>query len=181
MKPAMNCVEREKLFAYVHRMLEPREEGEVRAHVTWCPACSKRVEEFQKLDVVLDEWKPTKPSAWFDARVRAAVAAAEPAENPGFFFGLRRRRWLSPALLVVLVVSASWVVLRTGRSPHPAPFASRRQAAQPAAAVGSKSPQAQAEEELSLYKDLPVLEDYDMLANFDMLSELPKGDKRVAD
>ena len=44
-----------------------------------------------------------------------------------------------------------------------------------------KTAAAQVEEELTLYKDLPVLEDqdYDMLANFDVLSELPRGDMKV--
>jgi hypothetical protein len=37
-----------------------------------------------------------------------------------------------------------------------------------------------AREDLQLYQDLSVLEDYDLLAGFDVLSELPKGEKEVA-
>jgi len=178
----MKCIEREDLFAYVHRMLELRDEEKVRAHIELCPRCQEAVEEFRKLDAVLEEWKSAEPSPWFDARVRAAVAASKPAEPPRVFFGLQWGRWLAPALVGVLVVVGSLVVLRL-RQPHevPQPVA-RQEAAKPVtpAPPPAVTPAVESEaDELSLYQNLPVLEDYDMLADFEVLSEIPKGAKKV--
>jgi len=178
----MKCVEREQLFAYVHGMLEAREEGEIRAHVEQCAQCRSAVEEFRKLDAVLDEWQPTEPSPWFDARVRAAVAASEPPPARGFL-SFEWGRWLAPALLVVLVVAGSLVVYRSRRPQVVPQPTARQEAPKPAAPVPATpvSPVLPGEaDELSLYQNLPVLEDYEMLANFDVLSELPKGEKKVA-
>jgi predicted anti-sigma-YlaC factor YlaD len=185
------CIEREQLFAYVHKLLEPREEQEVQGHLGRCSACRGTVAECQKLDDLLSEWKPTEPSPWFDARVRTAVALDDRAPSRHLLLGPRWSRWLAPALVAVTVVVTSVVILRV-RGAHESRQGVAQQPTQGtqplAVAQGSKhaprNPRAQAdkgEEELSLYENLPVLEDYDMLANFDVLSELPKGDRKVVD
>jgi len=162
------CMEREHLFAYAHHLLEAAEEREAREHVAQCAACGQVVMEFQKLDAALEEWKPIAPSVWFDARVRAAVASERSAGFPFRLFGWRWAQILAPACLVLLVTVASLMISR--RQPSSAPT---ERAAQSSAA--------QVEEELTLFKDLPVLEDedYEMLANFDVLSELPHGEAKV--
>ena len=168
-----NCLSREVLFSYSHRLLEPREESGVREHVGRCAACKQTVLEFQQLDTVLDEWKPVVPSSWFDARVRAAVNSSGGAPSGFTLFGMRWAQVLAPACLAILVMAASLMISRVQ------PNRALRNAAQTNRTV--KSPAAQVEEELTLYKDLPVLEDedYDMLANFDVLSELPHGETKV--
>ena len=188
----MKCMDQEKLFGYVHGMLEAREEAEVRAHLERCATCQAAGEEFRRLDAVLDEWKPREPSPWFDARVRAAVAQEEQAQASRSFLGLEWRRWLVPALLMVLAVAATLAVIRL-RSSHRVPEAVARKqvptterpkplvAESRPAAVAQPEPSAPpGEDELTLYENLPVLENYDLLANFDVLSELPKRDKQVA-
>ncbi len=182
----MKCLERDKLFAYGCHLLEPREEAEARAHLAECAQCREALEEYRELDAVLEEWKPVEPAPWFDARVRQAVQSIGAAQDPSSFFGLAWVRRLVPVLVMVLLVTASLAILRV-RTPHPvsphtvdqappqatAPAPTPPEAVQPEAAAG--------EEELRLYRNLPILEDYDMLAEFDVLSELPKGDTKVAD
>lgn len=161
------CMERDHLFAYAQRLLESNEECEVREHVAQCARCQEAVAAFQRLDAVLDEWKPAAPSSWFDARVRAAVEANPPARFPFGLFGLRWAQVLAPACLVVLVTFATLLTTRQ----QPSDAQERL----------TKSSATKVEEELTLYKDLPVLEDEDfqMLANFDVLSALPHGDAKV--
>jgi anti-sigma factor RsiW len=193
----MKCWKREQLFAYVHRMLEPREESAVRSHLDECARCREVAEEFRELDTVLDAWQPVEPSPWFDARVRAAVAAAEQKRSASPLFGLRWARWLAPALLVVLVVLGFLWVRRSPEVSKPVAQRVAPRTIQPAPAVTAETPHqplartqapsvvrppaagATEEDEISLYDNLPILEDYDLLANFDVLSELPRGGKKV--
>ena len=169
------CLDGEKLFAYAQHLLEPGEEGKVRSHVEQCSACGQTALRYQKLDAVLDEWKPVTPSDWFDARVRAA-AALNPSARSGYtLFGLRWAQVLAPACMVLLLVAGSLIVSRM-RPAHP-PRTAAQQIAQPA-----RTPSVQVEEELTLYENLPVLEDedYEMLSKFDVLSNVPRGEKKLA-
>jgi anti-sigma factor RsiW len=193
----MKCVEREKIFVFTHRMLEPREESEVRAHLAECSECRAVAEEFRKLDAVLDEWKPTEPSPWFDTRVRAALAAEERKRAARPLFGLRWAQWLVPAVVVALVVLGVVLLRRSPQVPQPVAHESPPPVTRPAPtmppqtqpkqlakaqppAVTQPQTAARAEEdELNLYENLPILEDYDLLANFDVLSELPAKGKKI--
>ena len=168
------CPDREQLFAYAHRMLDSPEHGAAREHVENCAVCGQIVMEFQKLDTVLDEWQSVAPSDWFDARVRAAVAAEVPTPSRFTLFGLRWAQVLSPACLVLLLVVASLMLSRTRETKST--LRSTQPITEPA-----RIPATRVEEELTLYKDLPVLEDedYEMLANFEILSELPRGEKKL--
>ncbi len=181
----MKCMEREKLFAYAHRLLESREEAEVRAHVAKCSLCNGALGEYQKLDGVLEEWKSVQPSPSFDARVREAVRQTAVSRLSLGFFSFTWMQRLAPVFVVVLVVTASVVFLRLRQSHEISQPGDRHmspKATTPAPAVLPPSqPEAEAgAEELSLYENLPVLEDYDMLADFDVLSELPRGETKVA-
>lgn len=182
----MKCLEREKLFAYIHHLAEPREVGEVRAHVAECPQCRGVLGEYRRLDAVLEEWRPTEPSPWFDARLRAAVQRTEAAHSPSSLFGIQKLRWLAPALAVVVVFATYAVVFRNRQSDNASRFtpgqATARAVALAPAVLAPPRPVGHVEpwqEELSLYENLPVLEDYDFLANFEVLSELPKSEHRV--
>lgn len=158
------CMGKEDLFAYANHLLETEAERGVRAHLGGCAACRAMVAEYQTLDALLDEWKPASPSAWFDARVRAAVAA-QPRRFA--FFGFRWAQVMAMACVVLMVTAASLMISRRS--------VQLERNEQAAANITAK---AKVEEELTLYKDLPVLEDqdYDMLANFDVLSAVPRGD-----
>lgn len=179
----MKCIDRERLFAYALGLHESREEAGVRAHLAECAACRGAVEQYRKLDAVLDEWKPTGPSTWFDTRLGARLRQAE-KERAGFF-GLRPIQWLAPAVALVALVAVSTVILRMKR-PVAVPKASVPPAVQvatpaaPTVATSKAGTETESgQDELSLYKNLPVLEDYDLLADFDVLSELPKAGKQV--
>ncbi len=179
----MKCMEREKLFAYRHQWLDGREEGGVRAHLAECGRCRAALDEYRRLDSVLEEWKAVEPRPGFDARLRAAVerSATAPASSLwglrwGPLGGFGSLRWLAPALALAMAVVVSVVALRL-RPSRPTPGSAVTQVAQPGAptaGVGAPS-EADAEEELRLYKNLSILEDYDMLSDFDVLSELPKS------
>jgi hypothetical protein len=178
----MSCMDREKLFAYSHQLLEPIEEREVGPHVSGCARCRGIVEQYEKLEAALEEWKPVEPSPWFDARLRAAVERAEAPSSAGWL-GLLGVRWLAPALATVLLVVGSVVVLRQSRhASHPALSQAGQKAAVAPAQVPAQPEASEAQagqEELSLYRNLSILEDYDMLADFEVLSELPKSEKQV--
>lgn len=195
----MKCLETERLISYAHRLIDEPAAAEVRAHVTECSRCREVVEQHGHLDEVLNEWRPAEPTPEFDVRVRHAVAAFE-AQRAGWgFWGWQWARGLALAALgVVIVTGAVWF----GRDHHGAlnlaQVAARH--SQPATALAPASnPPTPAEPtqaqvtparqspELDLVgatangdKDALAMEDYDLAANFDLLSEIPKGERRVA-
>lgn len=176
----MNCHDREKLFLYVHQMLGPAEAEEVRLHLALCADCQEAVSEYQKLDAALDEWSAPEPSLWFDARLRARMAASEKEESG--FLGFGRLRVLAVSLLSVILIVTGFITFREHRAQESARSVASRSlpVANPAASqpVGTTEAQVhslQAAEELKMDENLSVLEDYDMLANFDVLSELPQA------
>src|SRR5260370_8739353 len=107
----MKCVEREKIFAYIHHLLESRQAGQVRAHVAECARCRAVIAEYRKLDSVLEEWKPIEPSPSFDARLRAAIERTAPVHAPLPCLGIPALRWLAPAAILPLVVVSSALVV----------------------------------------------------------------------
>ena len=197
----MSCMEREQLFAFAHGMLDAHEEAAARAHLDECARCRQAVEEFARLDAVLEEWKPAEPSPWFDTRVRAALAVEGEGGWRKALGTMQWARWLVPAAAVALLVFAL-LVMRQSPPPQPvarqtpavqkkatpAPEAARPEAGHESApAVQAQNPSVPAKpapvarrDETKPEDDLEVLEDYDMLANFDVLSELPRVETRVA-
>jgi hypothetical protein len=171
--------ERHQLFALAERLLAGREEREVAAHVTECAGCRAIVESYRNVDSALDAWKPLEPSPWFDARVRAAVRAAEPANRPRTLFGLEWSRVLSPALAAMLVVVAGTVILRDRLRPgsHPGEKLAAVQVIHGNPAAPAQTQRAQsAQQELKMYENLGVLEDYDLLANIEGIPEPAQRD-----
>jgi hypothetical protein len=197
----MSCLERERLFAFAHGMLDAQEEAADRAHVAECARCQQVVEEFARLDNVLDEWQPVEPSPWFDARLRAALAVQGESGWRKTLGAMQWARWLVPAAVVAALVLALMVMRQSTPPPQPvarqnspvekaapAPEAARPEARRESApAVQAQNPSAPANpvvqvrrDETAPEDDLRVLEDFDMLANFDVLSELPPREARVA-
>lgn len=152
----MNCTKIEsKLMAYLDGRSSPGERGEVKAHLEACALCRQRAEEFRSVSSLLDELPQIEPSAAFDVRVRARVAA-EP-EPRGWL------AWLAPTprvafaatLLLALTVWLSSLPVDPDRKHQELLEASR----------GNDT-------EFRMIKDLPVLQDYDVLANFSPLTDL---------
>jgi hypothetical protein len=194
----MNCMEREQLFAYVHHLMEGREEQEVREHLETCARCRAAAEEHERLNALLEEWKPQEPSAWFDARVKAAIAAAERKKARGFLAWPWARVVAAGVALLALIVAGLLVFRTRGRVETTRPLAQKEQPAaqQPALTKTPEPPErtvAQSqptptppeqgpsvEDEITMYENLGILEDYELLAGFDVLSELPTGEKKLA-
>jgi anti-sigma factor RsiW len=153
----MKCEDVEKGFiAFVDERASAAERRDVESHLTGCPVCRARLQEFRSVSNLLGELPAIEPSFGFDLRVRQRVAA-EP--QPGWFAWLvpQARLALSAAMLVALTV---WMVkLPANRTLPPAP------AAAPVAAASS-------DQDFDAVKDLGVLENYDVVTNMDALSQL---------
>jgi anti-sigma factor RsiW len=195
----MKCLETETLISYAYRLIDEPAAAEVRAHVKECSRCREVVEQHGRLDAVLNEWQAADPTPEFDVRVREAVGAIEAQREGWFFGGWQWARGLALAALgVMIVVGVAWF----GHNHHGvsnSPQVAARHS-QPATALAPASnPQTPAEltqaevtpaqqsPELELVgatangdKDALAMEDYDLAANFELLSEIPKGEGRVA-
>ena len=68
-----------KILAYVDGRLKDSERPDFEKHLAGCAACKLRVSEFRAVHSLLDELPQIEPSAAFDLRVHALVAA-EPAK-----------------------------------------------------------------------------------------------------
>ena len=195
----MKCMEREQLFAYVHHLMEEREAEEVRRHLEECSDCRSAVARQERLHALLDEWEPREPSPWFDARVRAAIATAEQPEAARGFLAWPWARVAAAAVALLAVIIAGLLVFRTqGPRESLRPLAHKEQPAvqpPPASTTPNAPPQTlaqshpaairsdqttSAEDEITMYENLGILEDYELLAGFDVLSEIPLGEKKVA-
>ncbi len=176
--------EREKIFGFVHQMLEPADAAEVHHHLDECDECRRMAEGFQKLDTVLTEWKSVEPSAWFDARLRQAIAQPGAISAWRMFWSFPATRALATAIVAVFVIGGSLMIYRfrqaeKAREVTHVALTRPTPTAEPAPVVPETATEQAlaAEEELKMYENLPVLENYDLLTNFDVLSELPQAKK----
>jgi anti-sigma factor RsiW len=77
----MSCSRMErKILGYLDGRLKENDRAEVEKHLAACAACRLRVNEFRAVSGLLDELPMIEPSAAFDLRVRARVAA-EPVKH----------------------------------------------------------------------------------------------------
>jgi anti-sigma factor RsiW len=103
-----------KIMGYLDGRLKEGERLEMEKHLSTCAACRVRVNEFRAVNVLLDELPMIEPSAAFDIRMQARVAA-EPAKQSWW-------AWLSPAPRVafaasMLVLAMVWVGLYSVPNP----------------------------------------------------------------
>jgi anti-sigma factor RsiW len=149
----MSCKKMEsRILGYVDGRLKESERLETEKHLATCSACSLRVTEFRAVNSLLEELPVIEPSAAFDARVHALVAA-EPVKQSSWW------AWLSvpPRIAFaasVLAIAMAWMGI-----------ASRQPVGQPQVDM--------AQTDAQMMQDLPVLEDHDVLSNFEPLKELP--------
>jgi anti-sigma factor RsiW len=147
-KEVMSCGRmEEKIMGYVDGRLKEGERLEMEKHLGTCAACQLRVNEFRAVNVLLDELPMIEPSAAFDVRVRARVAA-EPAKQSWW-------AWFAPSARVAF--AASMLVLAM-------------------VWIGSRTPDTalNASEVEKINQNLPVLENFDILSSFAPLTDLPQ-------
>jgi anti-sigma factor RsiW len=93
--------------------LKEGERAEVEKHLATCAACQLRVNQFRSVHALLDELPMIEPSAAFDVRVRARVAA-EPAKQSWWAAFLPAPRVaLAAAMLLLAMV---WIGMRPGNN-----------------------------------------------------------------
>jgi anti-sigma factor RsiW len=176
----MNCQDREKLFLFVQRMLEADESDRVRRHLAGCTECARAVEEYRKLDSALEDWGVAEPSPWFDAKVRARVAAS--GRKSSGFFGFGRVRTMVAGVAAIILIVGALVVFnhqRVAEINQPLSSLARPVTITPGQRAPTKTEALRQplppDEQLKMDENLSVLEDYEVVANFDALSELPQA------
>jgi anti-sigma factor RsiW len=143
-----------RLLGYIDGRLKEKEQREMEKHLAACPACTVRVNEFRSVSSLLDELPQIEPSAAFDVRVRARIAAEPVKQNWWSWLGAAPRVLVAASMLLLATV---WVGHRPSESTNMA------------SSNGGGD-----ETQIMQDQDLPVLENYDVLANFEPLTELPQ-------
>ena len=135
-----------RILPYVDGRLKESERLEMEKHIAACSTCRLRVNEFRAVTGLLDELPQIDPSAAFDARVRARVAA-EPAKQSwwALFAPSPRVAFVASMLLLATV----WVASRPGE--HALTAA----------------------DEVQINQNMPMLENFELLSDFAPLTELP--------
>jgi anti-sigma factor RsiW len=144
----MSCSRMEKkIMGYVDGRLKEGERLEMEKHLSTCAACRVRVNEFRAVNVLLDELPMIEPSAAFDVRMQARVAA-EPAKQSWW-------AWFAPSPRVAF--AASLLLLAT-------------------VWIGSRGPDSSlsAADVEKINQNMQVLENYDVISDFAPLSDLPQ-------
>jgi anti-sigma factor RsiW len=133
-----------RILGYVDGRLKESERLEMEKHLLTCSACQLRVNEFRAVSVLLDELPMVEPSAAFDVRVYARVAA-EPAKQSWW-------AWFTPSPRVAF--AASMLLLAT-------------------VWIGSRTDNALTAGDIdNIDQNMPVLENYDVISDFAPLSDL---------
>jgi anti-sigma factor RsiW len=142
----MSCGRMEKkILGYVDGRLKEGERLEMEKHLSGCAACQLRVNEFRAVTGLLDELPMIEPSAAFDIRLQARVAA-EPAKQSWW-------AWFAPSPRVafaasMLVLALVWMGSRPADSPLSATDVDK------------------------INQNISVLENYDVISDFAPLSDL---------
>ena len=144
----MGCGRMEnRILPYVDERLKEGERREVEKRLATCAACRLRVNEFRAVSGLLDELPVIEPSAAFDVRMQARVAA-EPVKQSWW-------TWFAPSPRAVL--AASMLLLAT-------------------VWLGSRPPDSSlsAADIDKIDQNMQALENYDVISDFAPLSELPQ-------
>jgi len=103
-----------KIMGYVDGRLKEGERLEMEKHLSTCAVCQLRVNEFRAVNVLLDEVPIIEPTAAFDVRLWARVAA-EPAKQSWW-------AWFAPSPRVafaasMLVLAMVWIGSQSASNP----------------------------------------------------------------
>jgi len=143
----MSCSRMEKkIMGFVDGRLKEGERLEMEKHLSTCVACRLRVNEFRAVNVLLNELPIIEPSAAFDVRMQARVAAEPAKQNWWAWFAPSSRVAFAASMLALAMV---WLGSRPADSPLSAADIDK------------------------INQNLPVLENYDVISDFAPLSELP--------
>jgi anti-sigma factor RsiW len=107
-----------KILAYVDGRLKESERLEVEKHLATCAACRLRVNEFRAVSSLLDELPVIEPSAAFDLRVHARVAAIPVKQSWWAAFLPAPRVAIAAAMLLLATV---WVGTHSTPNQTPVP------------------------------------------------------------
>src|SRR4029077_11202608 len=108
----MSCSRMEnRILGYVDGRLKESERLEMEKHLLSCAACQLRVNEFRAVSVLLDELPMIEPSAAFDVRVPARVAAGPAKQSWWACFTPSPRVAFAASMLLLATV---WIGSRTG-------------------------------------------------------------------
>jgi len=135
-----------RIVPYVDGRMKENERAQVEKHLAACPACRLRVNEFRAVTGLLDELPQIEPSAAFDARVRARVAAEPVKQSWWAWLAVSPRVALAASMLIA---ATAWIASRPAIMNL----------------ADTDDPQIQ--------QDLPVLENYDVISSFEPLTDLP--------
>ncbi len=61
-------------IGYLDGKASEQDRALVEAHLSACPECARRKQEFRAVSQMLGEWQAPEPSPWFDARLRRKIA-----------------------------------------------------------------------------------------------------------
>jgi anti-sigma factor RsiW len=101
----MSCSRMEnKILGYVDGRLKESERLEMEKHLSTCAACRLRVNEFRAVTGLLDELPVIEPSAAFDLRVHARVAAEPVKQSWWALFAPSPRVAFAASVLVLATV-----------------------------------------------------------------------------
>src|SRR5713101_2783004 len=143
----MSCTRMEnRIVPYVDGRMKENERAQVEKHLAACPACRLRVNEFRAVTGLLEELPQIEPSAAFDARVRARVAAEPVKHSRWAWLAVSPRAAFAASMLLIATV---WIASHPGI----------------VNIADNDDPQIQ--------QDLPVLENYDVISSFEPLTDLP--------
>jgi anti-sigma factor RsiW len=146
----MSCMRMEnKIMAYVDGRLKESERLEMEKHLAACAPCQLRVNEFRAVSGFLDELPQIEPSAAFDVRVRARLAAEPVKQGWWAWFAPSPRVAFAATLLLLATV---WIGYRDSQVPG----------------IDQKEMDAQ------MMQEIQTLDDQDVISNFDPLKDLPQ-------
>jgi anti-sigma factor RsiW len=103
-----------KIMGYLDGRLREGERLEMEKHLSTCAACQVRVSEFRAVNVLLDELPMIEPSAAFDIRMHARMAA-EPAKQSWWAWFMPSPRIAFAASLLLL--ATVWLGSRPAEHP----------------------------------------------------------------
>jgi anti-sigma factor RsiW len=172
----MKCQQIEThLMDYIEGTLPPADRKLVELHAHTCSLCAERIQGFAGVSALLDSWESVEVSPAFNLRLQQRLRE-EPAAHwwnggwSGFLPRLMAVPLASPVFAVALFLMVSVAAVMLRYSPTEPQTLARQESpfVQTVAASGV--------DDISLYRNLPMLEDMDVLRNFDVLQEL--GDSR---
>ncbi len=105
-----------KILGYLDGRLKESERLEMEKHLAACAACQLRVNEFRAVDVLLDELPMIEPSAAFDVRMQARVAAEPVKQSWWAWFAPSPRVAFAASLLLLATV---WIGTHSNSSQIP--------------------------------------------------------------